>query len=158
MLADSVFVPRVNALKISVHFIHQEVSQTTNALVDTGATHNFLTPQLVELLDLQPQKLPKQRTIRNVDGTLNKSGRIESYVDLELRPKNWWNMVGQKQRFYLADLGEDQMILGYPWMAANNEPLDWSNPARNPQIFASRADWVLQKLQLEEGDELFMRI
>jgi len=52
MLADSVFVPRVNALKISVHFIHQETAEMTEALVDTGATHNFLTPKLVELLDL----------------------------------------------------------------------------------------------------------
>ncbi len=52
MLADSVFVPRINALKIPVHFIHQEVSKTTEALVDTGATHNFVTPKLAELLDL----------------------------------------------------------------------------------------------------------
>ncbi|SRR6266702_3908428 len=137
MLADSVFVPRVNALKISVHFIHQETSETTEALVDTGATHNFLTPELAELLDLQPQKLTKPQTIWNVDGTPNKSRQIDSYVDLKLHPMDWWNVVGQKQHFYLANLGGDQMILGYPWMAANDIPLNWSNPSENPKIFAS---------------------
>ncbi len=50
------------------------------------------------------------------------------------------------------------MILGYPWMAANNIPLDWSDPTKNPRIFASWVDWVIKQLQLEEGNELFMHI
>src|SRR6266702_4046879 len=43
-------------------------------------------------------------------------------------------------------------------MAANDIPLDWSNLANNPWLFASQADWVVKQLQMEEGDELFMRI
>ncbi|KAH9053049.1 hypothetical protein EDB87DRAFT_1528015, partial [Lactarius vividus] len=70
------------------------------------------------------KKLSKPRTIRDVDRTTNKAGQITEYIDIRLRP------VQKKEElhhFYLADLGSDSMILGYPWIATNQTPLNWED-------------------------------
>lgn len=51
-----------------------------------------------------------------MDGTANKGGHITHYIDLEFQQNNEW--ASHAQHFYLADLGTDDLILGYPWMAA----------------------------------------
>jgi hypothetical protein len=68
-------------------------------------------------------RLKKPRTIWNVDGTHNKSGTIDYYVDLQVR-------VGKSikdMKFLVTDLGEDEIILGYPWLAAFQPKIDWKN-------------------------------
>jgi hypothetical protein len=60
--------------------------------------------------------------VYNVNGTLNKKGDILFYTDLEVR-------TGQKYtniRFFLTDLGPQQLILGYPWFAAVQPRIDWA--------------------------------
>ena len=115
-----------------------------DALIDTGATNNFMTPALAKELLLTPTTLSKPRIIRNVDGTQNKGGRITSFVDLEVKTghddSSWFSMPGTQQRFYLADLGDDEMILGYPWVSSLTTPLDWANDQQNPTIFAMSHD------------------
>jgi len=57
-----------------------------------------------------------------VDGTTNQKGNITFYLDLEVR-------IGEKRtnmRFFLTELGPQQMILGYPWFAAMQPKIDWA--------------------------------
>ncbi|KAH9057184.1 hypothetical protein EDB87DRAFT_1565622 [Lactarius vividus] len=134
MIPDSVFVPKLNALRIEIQFLQSEENAKVNDLVDTGATHNFMTRETAIFLNFQPKKLAKPRTIRNVDGTANKARQITEYVDIRLRP------VQKKQElhcFYLADLGQDSMILGYPWIAANHTPINWEDLSNNPVLIAN---------------------
>ena len=65
-------------------------------------------------------KLPKPRTIWNIDGTHNKAGAITDFVDLQVQcgPKV------KEMRFLVTDLGEDEIILGYPWLAAFQPDID----------------------------------
>ncbi|KAH9060508.1 hypothetical protein EDB87DRAFT_1525733, partial [Lactarius vividus] len=65
------------------------------------------------------------RTIRNVDGTVNKARQITEYIDIRLHLRSVLDVEGELHRSYLADLGNDTMILGYPWVAANQTPLNW---------------------------------
>ena len=58
-----------------------------------------------------------------------------------------------RQRFYLADLGEDDVILGYPWLLTIDEPINWIDHEQNPGIIALHEEWAL-----EEGDEIIMQI
>ena len=66
-------------------------------------------------------KLPKPRTIWNIDGTHNKAGAITDFIDLQVRcgPKI------EEMRFLVTDLGEDEIILGYPWLATFQPDIDW---------------------------------
>src|SRR6266702_539149 len=58
--------------------------------------------------------LKKPRYIWNIDGTHNKSGSIKEYVDLQVQvgPKK------EEMRFLVTHIGEDELVLGYPWLAA----------------------------------------
>ena len=127
MLPNSVFVPRINALRLEMTCLHAaldlggEAHIMTGALVDSGATNNFITPAFTKHLYLTPIKLLKPRTIRNIDGTTNQGGQINKYVDIAIQQhtedRPWWTRpLTMRQQFYLADLGEDDVILGYPWL------------------------------------------
>ena len=66
--------------------------------------------------------LPHPRKIVNVDGTPNTAGEIKYYSDLEMSQ-------GTKRvslRFFLTDIGERDIILGYPWFAAIQPNIDWA--------------------------------
>ena len=72
-------------------------------------------------LRLPIKQLPEPRPVLNVDGTENKSGKLKYYTDLNVR-------MGQNTmtlRFFLSDLGEHKVILGYPWFAATQPRIDW---------------------------------
>src|ERR1700733_92342 len=58
---------------------------------------------------------------RNMDGTVNKAGTIESYVDLSFK-------IGNRKcqnRFYVTGLGKQRIILGFPWLQEHNPKIDW---------------------------------
>jgi hypothetical protein len=66
-------------------------------------------------------RLQKPRTIWNIDGTHNKDGTIKDFVDLQVR-------VGPKiqdMKFLVTNLGEDEIVLGYPWLAAFQPRINW---------------------------------
>ena len=53
---------------------------------------------------------------------LNKNGHIHSYTDLEMQ-------TGQqrtKLHFFLTDIGNQKLILGYPWFAATQPNINWA--------------------------------
>jgi hypothetical protein len=55
------------------------------ALVDLGATKNFMNLAYTKWLKLPIQPLQQPRKIFNVDGTTNKSGELKYYIDLEVQ-------------------------------------------------------------------------
>jgi len=58
------------------------------ALLDSGATENFLNLTYARWLKIPIKRLPSSRTLLNVDGTENRSGRLEYYTDLQVRTGN----------------------------------------------------------------------
>ena len=104
-------------------FIHTSSKRAeTPALLDSGATENFINNQFTMRLRLPVKRLTTPRKIYNVDGTLNKKGDILFYTALEVQ-------IGEKHinmKFFLMDLGPQQMILGYPWFAAMPPKIDWA--------------------------------
>src|SRR6267142_565431 len=91
------------------------------ALLDSGATENFLNLTYARWLKIPIKRLSQTRTLLNVDGTENRSGRLEFYTNLQVRT----GMNISNLRFFLSDLGEHKAILGYPWFAAVQPKIDW---------------------------------
>jgi hypothetical protein len=159
MLSDSVFVPKVDSLRLQINFLHTKEGKTVEALVDTGATHNFITPETAHYLNLKLTKLEKPRIVRNVDGTRNKNGQITHYVDLDfkdLKKIAWKFDYTGRQRFFVADLGNDSIILGYPWMAAVKPNLNWEQPSKNPKLAVAPSYWATRFI--DPDDIVVMRI
>ena len=48
-------------------------------------------------------------------------GNITAYTDLKITMGNKACML----QFYVANMGGDHLILGYPWFAAHNPQPDW---------------------------------
>ena len=91
------------------------------AMIDSGATHNFIDKKTVRRLKLGTHELAVPQVITNVDGTKNQDGRIMQYVDLEVI-RGGQNEV---QRFFVTNLGQDCIIFGYPWLWTFNPTIDW---------------------------------
>ena len=58
--------------------------KTEFALLNSGATENFLNPWTIEHLWIPIQKLPEPQVIYNIDGTLNKVGSITHRAQLHV--------------------------------------------------------------------------
>jgi hypothetical protein len=59
--------------------------------------------------------------VRNVDRTDNKLGKVTDKVRLSIHHENY----AEEYRFLVADIGEDDIILGYPFFEAANPLIDW---------------------------------
>ena len=94
----------------------------TITLLDSGATENFINIGYAQRLNLLIWRLTQERRLFNVDGTLNKAGSLKYYTDIKTR-------TGTKRtrlQYFLTDLGDNQVILGYPWFASAQPRIDWA--------------------------------
>jgi hypothetical protein len=66
-----------------------------------------------------------------LDGTLNKQGEITEVVILTIQCEKHCTL----HRFLMADIGEDDIILGYPFFEATNPQIDWPTGAVGKPIF-----------------------
>ena len=104
-------------------FMHSRSKRAeTIALLDSGATENFISKEYARYLHLPIKKLAAERKLFNVDGTPNRAGNLCHYVDLTTRTGS----RSTKLRYFLTDLGENRLILGYPWFAAAQPRIDWA--------------------------------
>ncbi len=66
--------------------------------------------------------LAEPRRLFNVDGTQNRAGDLKYYVDMSTR-------TGTQKvtlRYFLTDLGDHKIILGYPWFAMAQPKINWA--------------------------------
>ena len=81
----------------------------------------LITLDYAKSLHFPIKELNEPRMLYNVDGTINKAGIIRYCTDLKVQTgtNHTW------MRFFLSDLGNHQVILGYPWFAAVQPKVDW---------------------------------
>ena len=127
-------------MKIPVSFRTAYTRADKQILVDSGATDNFIHPRLIRRLALGTQKLERSRKIWNIDGTNNKAGRITDYVDLSIQTGKKQN----KMRFLVTDLGHEDLILGYPWLATFELKFSWADSTievENLPVIVKSLNW-----------------
>ena len=73
------------------------------ALLDCGATHNFIDPCTIKSLAMGTNPLKQALIVHNVDGTINQGGTITHYCNLWVRRGTHVKKLG----FYVANLGRD---------------------------------------------------
>ena len=109
-------------MSIRVYLHTSNKRAETPALLDSGATENFINHHYATHMRLPVKKLPTPRKVFNVDGTPNKKGDIQFYTDLEVRT----GQTNTNMRFFLSYLGPLRLIMGYPWFAAVQPKIDWA--------------------------------
>ena len=82
---------------------------------------------------MEKQLLRKLHHIHNIDGTTNSMGQIREEVLLMIQYQN----TVTKHHFLIADIGEDNLILGYPFFKARNPKINWADGVINQDIILS---------------------
>jgi len=106
-------------LRFFVHSIAKRAEAI--ALVDSGATKNFMNLTYAKWLQLPIKQMDEPRKLLNIDGTENKSGELRYYTSLQVQTGTSHTNL----QFYLIELGEQKAILGYPWFATAQPKIDW---------------------------------
>jgi hypothetical protein len=119
----SVFTSKYKSLRIPTLLQSLHARAERQVLVDSGSTDNFISHKLLKRMKIGTLELKHPCVIWNVDGTHNRSRMIKKFADLQVRCGD----KVEQMKFLVTDLGDDEIILGYPWLAAFQPKLDWKN-------------------------------
>ena len=111
-------VSKQNALKIKL--VLSTTRKTEEALIDSGATECFLDHRTVSWLRLPPEPLKAPRTIHNIDGTHNQVGHITHKCRLKVQ----LGTIHQEMNFFITNLEQDRIVLGYPFLKLFNPDIN----------------------------------
>ena len=144
---NNMFQPNIKVVHTKIIPHLQNKRANTQALVDSSATENFTHHWLIKQFNIPTTPLSWPRTARNVDGSLNKSGKITEKVELEIQNQNHT----KKLQSFITNLRVNNMILGYPFLAITNPELDWKKGTIKGTVVTSTHDahkWkVLSQIQ-----------
>jgi hypothetical protein len=99
-------------------------------LVDLGATDNFMHPNFAKRMGLGMKILSNPKKIFNINNTTNKSGMITHYLDLNVVTKG----IHKEMHFLITDIGREEILLGYPWLATFELNFNWRSATISPQF------------------------
>jgi Reverse transcriptase (RNA-dependent DNA polymerase)/RNase H-like domain found in reverse transcriptase len=116
-----VVLSKKKALNVPITFSSTQGSKVGRALIDSGATENFVDKRTARRWELPTHDLVYPRKVFNVDGTENRNGMIVKSCMLRVRCGG----KQARQRFYIMNLGDDHILLGYPWLEEFNPDIDW---------------------------------
>jgi hypothetical protein len=103
-------------------FIHSRSKRAEAiTLLDSGAMENFMNLEYAKYLQMPIKRLKEPRKLYNVDGTPNQSGELQYFTDVQMQTGMQWSTLW----FFLSNLEENKVILGYPWFAVFQPRIDW---------------------------------
>ena len=162
----------MNENAIIVPFTIHTKDQTIieEALINSGAMENFMDYRTVKRLGLGTRMLETVQPIINADGSPNGKGTILRYVELAVNH----NRLERTQSFYVADLGSDRVLLGFPWLKEWNPKINWplkkleggpvwAKTMQLPEwakigLLSCQAQRVVCHYQLQEGDTVYIQV
>ena len=156
-------------IPITLHTAQKKANDI--AFLDCGATESFISQCFIDQHKLGVHLMENPRKLQNADGSPNAGGGLKYYTELEVTTGETPHLL----RFYITDMGLDNLILGYPWFAAMNAHPDWmtgtlpasviirtkgvasGKPMRSVQVAEMRTT-IQNRPFLEAGEELYLRI
>ena len=112
------------SMRLPVSIYHGSLGKIINsrALIDSGATGCFIDHEFVIKNNWPKEQLASPILAHNADGSPNQKGMIHFQTRLTLH-------IGEKEEqqwFYLLHLGNENMILGLPWLHKTNPVINWT--------------------------------
>ncbi len=110
-------------MQIPVLFESAHTTAEREVLVDSGATNNFISKNLLHWLKIGYLPMEKPIKIWNIDRMHNQDGAISHFTDLQVCTGTETKTL----RFLIMNLGKDEVILGYPWLTAFKPIIHWKD-------------------------------
>jgi hypothetical protein len=114
---------RFRSMRIPVSVRASYNMADVKALVDSGATNNFVHPNFAKQMGIGQRELDKPKNIYNIDDTTNKAGQITHYLNLTVTTGG----KTQEMRFLITDIGREDVLLGYPWLSTYEPRFSWKH-------------------------------
>ena len=133
---EAAFIPKQRQVKAPVKLQSKSLRSNVHALLDSGATDNFISPLIINCFNITTYRLPKPKIVCNVDGSKNSIGPITNAVNLEVHYHNYKVPLC----FYMMNLGDDSMLLGMPFLAAYNPEINWQTGTFSGDVIALTND------------------
>ena len=108
------YFSRKTAIHVPFTFFASNKKAHKEALLDSGATHNFMDKRMAKKLGIGTRPLDVPRTVTNVNGTKNVKGELTRYTNLEITRGGTTEIL----EFFITNLGNDRSIFGFPWLQA----------------------------------------
>ena len=118
---SNVFLPKLNAMRIPVSFHTALKTAELFAFLNSRATECFISQRFIDTYKLGTQLLTMPQKLQNADSSPNAGGGLTHFTELEVFTGDTPHVL----RFYITDMGPDDLVLGYPWFAATNIQPDW---------------------------------
>jgi hypothetical protein len=168
---SGVFSPEIHSIRIPITLHTAQKKADTLAFLGSGATECFISQKFIDKHRLGVRLMDCPRKLQNANGSPNTGGGLTHFTELEV-------LTGDKAhllRFYVANMGDDNLVLGYPWFAATAAHPDWATgtlpvsvtirtkgvasgkPTRSVRVAGMRTT-IQNGPFLQNGDELYLRI
>jgi len=108
---------------LPIHLKTTDTMEETSmeAMVDTGATRDFIDQDFVAQVKLLTCKLSQPILVYNVDGTLNEAGSVHEVVDVIMT----YDQHSERILLAVTHLSKQSMILGFTWLDKHNPEIDF---------------------------------
>jgi len=144
LFPNATFKSKNRAVHTDIQIHSRTLHQDAHALIDSGATDNFISPDLVDHFFIPTINLPKPKIVQNIDRTKNSIGTINQAAYLDLT----YNGKKHIHNFYVIDRGEDHMVLGMPFLATVNPEINWTEAELQGKVLATTTNahkWIPNK-------------
>ena len=125
--------PKSLVIKVEIQTTDTAEAKSGPALVDCGATSQFMDHNYVEQNRLTMRKLQHAIPVFNVDGSANEVGSIMEIVDANLR----YEGHTERTSFAVTSLGKQDIILGLTWLQEHNPEINWRTPGSSNEPMPS---------------------
>jgi len=100
------------------------MGKITQAMIDSGAQGNYISPNLVNKLRLPWKKKDEPYRLRTIDVSLIDYG--QGLVDMETAPLQVTIADhGHTMTFDITEISSHNIVLGIPWLRASNPRVNW---------------------------------
>jgi len=108
-------------LPIEVSTTDTSKVHSVKALLDSGATGNFIDRDFIQTKDINTWSISHPIPVYNVDGSPNEVGQISEVVDVVL----YYKTHSERTLLAISSLGRQNMILSYTWLKDHNPEVNW---------------------------------
>jgi hypothetical protein len=107
---DKVYFLKENAIYVPFKLHGCNHMAKGMALLDSGATYNFMDKRMARQLKIGTKPLAVPRTIRNINRTHNQNETLNRYTNFKVTVNHHKEIL----HFYITDLAKDMVIFSFP--------------------------------------------
>ena len=111
---------------VKVQLQGEKETVTINAMVDSGATEDFIDSEVCKKHGIKMIKAKNPREIYLADGKPSAMGPVTHRTEVPMDISNH----RESATFQVANLQHHEVILGMPWLQEHNPTIDWKEKKR----------------------------